>query len=228
MVNNKTNVIVAAILCVCCVLSTVYLSMSSCSKPKKGASCDNYHCLNGGYCAVDTFMNDTFYSASGPLHCNCASGSRVGYLLQHCNCPVGYEGTYCETAVTTKYLREWDVRETVLGSDSAGTVGRIITYPVFLLATATPSTFFVNNICDSSNYNNIICTIDSVNSHFFVIDTMSAFHMFYQHFKFTKEGNGSISADDSTITATLWTKHLNYNVNWQFDTLKLVLTPHHQ
>ncbi len=226
MVNNKRNVIIAAILCVCCVVSAIYIS--SCSKPKKGPTCDNYQCTNGGYCSVDTYSKNVFYPHdynSSALHCNCPDD---GVILPHCNCPGGYEGTYCENAFVTKYLREWDVTQTVLSSDSANTVGRVSTYSVFLLQSSTPTTFFINNICDSSNYNNIICTVDSTNSHNFVIDTISAFHMFYQHFKFTKEGIGNISADDSTITATIWTRHLNYNVNWQNDVLKLVMTPHHQ
>ncbi len=225
MVSKKSSVIIAAILALCCVLSTVYLS---CSKPKKGATCDDYRCQNGGYCSVDTFYKNVFYPHdynSSPIHCNCDTG---GILLPHCNCPSGYEGTYCESAFITKYLREWDVTQTVISSDSAATVGRVTKYSAFLLQSGTPTTFFINNICDSSNYNNIICTIDSTNSRNFVIDTLSAFHMFYQHFKFTQEGIGTISADDSTITATLWTRHLNYNVNWQNDVLKLVMKPHHQ
>ena len=226
MVNNRSNVIIAAILCVCCILSAIYIS--SCSKPKKGPTCDDYHCQNGGYCSVDTFYNNVFYPhdySSSLLHCNCPA---KGVILPHCNCPAGYEGTYCENSFVGKYLRTWDVKQTVLGSDSANIVGSISKYTVMLLQSATPTTFFIDNICDSGNYNDIICTIDSNDSHSFVIDTMSAFHMFYQHFKFTKEGVGSISTDDSTITATIWTRHLNYNVNWQNDTLKMVLTPHHQ
>ena len=222
MVSKKSSVIIAAILALCCVFSAVYIS--SCTKPSKGPSCDNYVCENGGYCSVDTFFQDLYFPLAGAPHCNCPKG----YQVVHCNCPSGFEGANCSSAVVAKYTKNWDVKQTVIGSDTASAVGTSITYEAILLQSATPTTFFINNICDSNNYNDIICTIDSTDSHNFTIDTLSAFHMFYQHFKFTQAGYGNISADDSTITAKIWVRHLNYNVNWQNDTLQLVMTPHHQ
>ena len=223
MISKKSSVIIAAILALCCVFSAVYIS--SCTKPSKGPSCDNYACENGGYCSVDTFYSNTFYPLSNGTRCDCPGS---GVPTVHCNCPSGFEGPNCASAVVAKYARTWDVTQTVIGSDTVSKVGTSTTYEAFLLQSATPTTFFINNICDSNNYNDIVCTIDSTNSSLFVIDTLSAFHMFYQHFKFTQAGSGSISSNDSTITATIWVRHLNYNVNWQNDTLQLVMTPHHQ
>ena len=223
MINKKSGVIIAAILALCCVFSAVYIS--SCTKPSKGPSCDNYGCQNGGYCSVDTELKNIFYPLSNGTRCDCPGS---GVPTVHCNCPSGFEGANCGTAVTTKYTgtQNWDVKQTVIGSDTASAVGKVFTYVAFLIPSATPTTFFINNICDSNNYNDIVCTIDSTNSNNFVIDTLSAFHMFYQHFKFTQQGVGSISSDGATITATIWVRHLNYNINWQNDTLQMVLTQH--
>ena len=149
--------------------------------------------------------------------------------LVHCNCPAGFEGPTCATGTVSKYVGSgtWDVKQTVMASDTASLVGKVSYYTAFIKQSGTATTFFINNFCDSNNYNDIVCTIDSTNSSLFVIDTLSAFHMFYQHFKLVREGKGSISADDSTITATVMVRHLNYNVNWQMDSLKMVFTPHH-
>ena len=213
MVNKKSGVIVAAMLCLCCVLSVIYIS--SCTKTANNPSCDNVVCQNGGYCTIiDTSIYD---KTTGKL-------SKYYPVREQCNCPAGTEGPLCATISESKYIGTWNVKQTVIGSDTAKQVGKVVYYPAYLLKSATPTTFFINNLCDSNNYNDIVCTIDSTNSSNFIIDTLTDFHMFYQHFKLTQQGIGSISGDGSTITATIWTRHLNYNVNWQNDTLQLVMT----
>ena len=220
MISKKSSVISAAVLALCCVVSAVYIS--SCTKPSKGPSCDGYACENGGYCSVDTFYNDLYYPLVGTPHCDCPKG---GYQVVHCNCPAGFEGPNCATVSVAKYLGTWDVKQTVIGSDSIKTKGTDSLYSVLIQST-TPTSFTIYNLCGDKNYNDVICTLDSIHSGSFIVDTTSAFHMIFDHFKQTSQGFGYIVPGDS-IVAILHVRHLNYNINWQNDTLAVVMTPHH-
>ena len=208
MLSKKSGVIIATIVALFCFISVVYIS--SCTKPGKGPTCDNVHCENGGYCSVDTSFNGTRYNPA----------------LVHCNCPSGFEGPNCATVSAAKFLGTWDVKQTIIGSDSVKLVGYDTTYTVLLEATPTPTTFMIVNLCGDITYNDVVCSIDSGNTSYFTIDSNSAFHMIFDHFKLTHNSRGAIAANDSSISATLFTRHLNYNVNWQNDTLQLLLTPH--
>ncbi len=202
MVNKKSSVIIAAIVALFCFVSAVYIS--SCTKPGKETNCDYVVCQNGGYCHVDSINKK---------------------LTPHCICPTGYEGGTCATASVTKFLGSWDVKQVVIGSDSLDIVGKDSLYSVLLYASGTPTTFMIYNLCGDAYYNDIICTIDSINTNKFVIDTLSSFHMIFNFFKLTQNATGTIIPNTS-ITTTLYVKRLNYNVNWEHDTLSIFMTPH--
>ena len=208
MVSKKRSVIIAAIVGLFCFLSVVYVS--SCSKLGIPVSCDGIVCNNGGFCLVDSIAP----------HRDSAE----------CVCPLGFEGTNCATASVTKYLGTWNVLQTVIGSDSVKAVGTQTTYAVTLEASGTPTTFMIYNLCGDQNYNDVVCTIDSLNtaanlsSNNFVIDSQSAFHMIFDHFKLTQNSTGTINPAVS-IKTVLYTKHLDNNVNWVHDTLNILMTP---
>ena len=209
MLTKNKNLVVTTILSA--VIAFMLIYTASCSKVgPSAANCENYPCFNGGYCHVDTFL---VKSVKTPEH--------------HCICPTGYDGYNCSNVVVTKYLGTWDVLQTNIGSDSANCKGKDTTYQVLLATAGSPPTFFMNNFFGLSNYNDLVCSLDSTNSYNFVIDTLSAFHMYYDHFRLLQQGTGSISADSSTITAKIWIRHLNATTNWQNDTFTLKMTQRH-
>lgn len=201
MVNKKSSVIIAAIVGLFCIMSVVYIS--SCSKPGIPVSCDGIVCDNGGFCLVNT-INKT----SAP----------------ECICPAGFEGSNCATASVTKYLGTWSVVQKTIGSDSAKSVGTDSLYNVTIEQSATPTTFMIYNLCGDQNYNDVVCTIDSTNTNSFIIDSTSAFHMIFDHFKLTQNSNGLI-VPGTSITTILYTRHLDANVNWIHDTFSIVMRP---
>ena len=206
MVNKKSSVFIAAIVALLCFLSVVYVS--SCTKAGNGATCEGVVCENGGYCLTDTVTTN---------------GNKQ--LTSHCVCPSGFEGANCATVSANKYLGSWSVVQTVIGSDSAKTIGTDSLYSVLLYASATPTTFMIYNLCGDKNYNDIICSIDSINTSNFTIDSLSAFHMIFDHFKLTQNASGVIVSGTSITITKLCIRRLNYNVNWQNDTLSLVMKP---
>ena len=201
MVNKKSSFIIAAIVSI---FSFIIVAHTSCKKNENSPNvCEGVVCQNNGYCHVDTLHG---------LHWVCV-------------CPTGYEGNYCETISVAKYIGTWDVKQVVTGSDSLNFKGVTYLYTAFLKETATPTTFFINNVSNDPFYNDIICTLDSGNSNHFYIDTISAFHMVYDHYKILY-GSGMIYNSDS-ISATFATRHLSATTNWINDTFFLTITPHH-
>ena len=201
MVSKKSSVIIAAIVGLFCFLSVVYIT--SCTKPGIPVSCDGIVCNNGGFCLVDTVNHKP---------------------VPQCVCPSGFEGGNCATASVTKFLGNWRVKQTTIGSDSAKAVGTDSFYTITIERSATPTTFMIYNLCGDKNYNDVVCTIDSLNSNNFIIDSLSAFHMIFDHFKLTQNSKGLIVPGDS-ITTILYTRHLNASINWIRDTFHLVMTP---
>lgn len=166
-------------------------------------TCIGVVCKSGGYCHIDTFTNKP-----------------------KCYCPTGYEGAICDTASVTKYLGYWDLTQIITGSDSTGFNSDTSHYEVYLTTTATPTTFFINNFKGSPYYNNIICTIDSINTRNFVVDTISAYHMLFDHYRLLY-GGGYIAPMDTLIRIDLATRHLSATTNWINDTMIYILRPHH-
>jgi hypothetical protein len=202
MVTRKSGIMIAAVAALSCLLSVVYVS--SCKKAGPPyPNCEGIICENGGYCHVDSIDKKP---------------------TPHCTCPVGYEGPLCATESVAKYINTWDLYQVITYSDSTPAIGKDSSYIVFVKRSSTHTTFFINNFLGDNNYNDVICTIDSTNSAHFYFDTLSAFHMVFDHFRLLS-GEGTIT--DSTITATLAYKHLNYNMNWQRDTVSIIMTPHH-
>jgi hypothetical protein len=58
------------------------------------------------------------------------------------------------------------------------------------------------------------------------VDTLTPFHMLYNSVHIFPGANGSITGDNSEITMNMMVRHLTTTVNWQMDTLKLVLKRH--
>ena len=113
--------------------------------------------------------------------------------------------------------------EIISGSDSVNFRHDTIRYSVSLTNTATPTTFFINNFSNDPYYNKIICTLDSTNSFNFLLDTISAYHLLYDHYHLLY-GYGYISANDSFIRADLATRHLSPTSNWINDTMIFIMT----
>ncbi len=200
MVNKKSSFIIAAIVSIFSLITVAY---TSCSKPGKSANtCEGVVCQNNGFCHVDSLTGNPF-----------------------CSCPTGYEGPNCGTVSVKKFIGQWDITQTVIGSDSLNFKGVVYKYTAFLEQTATPTTFFINNLSDNKYYNNIICTIDSSNSQHFYLDTISAYHMLYDHYSLLY-GGGTIYNDDS-IAAVFATRHLSPTSNWINDTFSFTLVLRH-
>jgi hypothetical protein len=205
MVSKKSSLIIAAIVTIFSFITVAYIS---CSKPGKSLnSCEYVVCQNGGYCFVDT-VNQAY----NPV----------------CVCPTGFEGSNCATASVQKFLGTWNMVQTDTGSDSAAFIGIALKYTVSLVPTATPTTFFIDNFSNDPYYTNILCTIDSAQNpathsvtHFF-IDTISAYHMLYAHYRLLY-GSGDIYNNDS-ISGTFATMHLSPTSNWVHDTFTITLT----
>lgn len=168
----------------------------SCTKTGLAPKCNGVICLNGGYC--DSGL---------------------------CKCPKGFEGGNCGTAVVSKYVNTYDVTQKIIGCDSPQYIGLTTNYMMILKTTATPTTFFIDNFSGVSSYNDIICSIDSLNSSRFTLDTVSNFHQWYDHYRM--EGGAGNIAVDSTITATFYIRITNATINYQHDTLSLKMKPHH-
>jgi len=197
---KKGGKLIAAIIAV---FSFITIAWFSCTKAGSNLNtCNYYVCENGGYCHRDTLTK-----------------------LVGCICPTGYEGQSCATKSVTKYIGTWDMMQVITGSDSSAFKNDTLRYTVFLKATATPTTFFIDNFGTNQFYNNIICTLDSANSSDFVIDTISAFHLMYDNYHIVL-GYGSIAANDSLINAFMITRHLSPTSNWINDTFVLTMTPH--
>ena len=203
MVNKKSRLIIATMLAVISFLSIVYVS--SCTKVGKDMThCLHITCQNGGYCHQRT--DTTAY-----IH------------PDTCVCPTGFEGVTCQTVAVTKYIGTWAMTQTIIGSDSMQyIVKKDTTYTAYLRTTPTPTTFFIANFNNNAYYNDIICTMDSLNSSHFTIDTISAFQMIYYNYQILS-GSGIINKTKDTIVGNFITRHRNYTTNWEVDTLAISL-----
>jgi hypothetical protein len=201
VMKKKGGKLIAAILTSFCLITIAWLS---CTKVKSDPyTCNYVTCDNGGYCHKDTVHRT------------------VG-----CLCPVGYEGSKCEIVSATKYLNAWDVTETIVGTDSPAFKNLTFHYIAYLEKSPTTTTFLFNNWSNNQYYNNIICTIDSANSYKFVIDTLSSWHLLYDHYRIIS-GSGMITKTDSLITGNMVTRHLSVTSNWINDTFVFYMTQHH-
>ncbi|MBC7553369.1 MAG: hypothetical protein H7257_05275 [Taibaiella sp.] len=178
------------------VFSFLSVAYVSCTKVGTSPSCNGVVCKNSGYCNRG-----------------------------QCVCPTGYEGTDCGVASVSKFIGAWDVKQLVTGSDTLSAIGRDSSYIVFLKNTATPTTFFIDNFLGNPHYNQLIGTIDSVNTGNFVLDTLRDINMQADKVFIRLNSKGSYNANGQ-ITATVILRHLTPTYNWQVDTLALVLKRH--
>jgi len=197
--SRKSSVVIVAI---AAILSFFTIGWLSCKKPGQPHSCDNIVCENGGYCYQDTLLT------SSP----------------RCACPSGYEGYNCATVSVNKYIGTWDMKEHVDWSDTVAFIGRDSSYFVELNTTSTPTTFFIDNFFNNPFYNNIICNLDSTHTDNFTMDTLSNFHMYYNHYKI-KWGEGTIYGHDSIVGHVLL-RFLTATSNWHLDSVTFHLVPH--
>lgn len=76
----------------------------SCNKPDQGTTidaCNSVVCQNGG---------------------TCFKGS--------CTCPAAFEGDFCETKSTSRYIGNWEVTEEITGSSQPSRIGTIQVYNI--------------------------------------------------------------------------------------------------
>ena len=190
VMKKRSNIFIATLVALFSFVTVVYMS---CTTPGNTVSCSGSTCVNGGYCRIDTTTHKPA-----------------------CTCPTGYEGTNCSTVSVSKFLGNWNLRQIIVGSDSVKYNNDTTYYPAYLKAASTPTTFFIDNFFNDPYYNNIICTLDSAYSSYFVIDTISSFHMITSTF-LIRGGYGSIKGD--TINALLYIQFKNQTSNWQIDTI---------
>jgi hypothetical protein len=198
MRNMKGGKLIAAVVAIVSFTAIVWVS---CKKSDKNLNtCNYYVCLNGGYCHRDAITQ------------------KVG-----CLCPTGYEGNNCSIKSVDKFIGTWNMEQIITGSDSMDFQNDTMYYLVMLKKSATPTTFFISNFSANPYYEHILCTMDTGDSRYFNIDTMSAKQLFYDHFHLVK-GSGSIIND--TIRASLITRHLSTTSNWIRDTFAMTMTRH--
>jgi len=173
----------------------------SCTKTTSGPSCKGVACMNGGYCHHDTVQK-----------------------TYGCLCPRGFEGSNCSIASGAKYAGKWDITSIVVGTDSPAFKNYTQHYILYINQSPTPTTFLMNNWGNDQEFNNVICTIDSTNSYHFWIDTLSPFHLNFEHYKITS-GDGMITKSDSLV-GNMITRHLSATSNWINDTFNFYATKH--
>lgn len=170
----------------------------SCTKVGDAPACNGVTCLNSGYCKMG-----------------------------HCVCPLGYEGANCGTASAARYFGTWDVRQTIIGSDSAYLIGQDSLYTVFIKKTSTPTTFFIDNFMGNASYNDLLCIVDTINVRNFRLDSLRDFNMWYEHVYIKNGSMGVLQSNDTLIDMHVNIRRLSPTSNWRNDTLHMILTPHH-
>jgi len=178
-------------------LSLLSVLYISCTKTGMAPQCNGVLCANGGYCDSGV-----------------------------CKCPTGYEGPTCATASVSKFINTYDVTQTLTGSDSAYEIGTVSKYQMIFHTSATPTTFFIDNFGGYPQYNDIVCTIDSISSWKFDLDTLHNFHQYYDHYHMNW-GHGYINSGDSSVVIVCAVWRVNASVNHQTDTMLMQMKPHH-
>lgn len=179
------------------ILCFLSVAYFSCTKPGSSPSCNGVVCKNSGYCNRG-----------------------------HCVCPSGFEGSDCGTASVNKFIGTWDVTQITTASDVPSEIGKDSTYTVFLKNTSTPTTFFIDNFLGNPRYNSILCTLDSVNTNNFIVDTARDINMISEFVYIRSVSSGNYNASNQRIYATLVIRHLTATHNWQLDTYSLTLKRH--
>ena len=132
---------------------------------------------------MSTFNTYNFW---GSLHKDtvCNNGGTCNETDGSCNCPVGYEGSNCETLSRTKFLGVFSGNETcTVGTD---------TYAITCSANADDLKFNIQNL-----YNQSLTAIASANGNAFTIpnQTVGA--------SITASGSGTITGNNITVTYTI-------------------------
>jgi hypothetical protein len=199
MVHKRSSLVIAAIAALFSFLTVTYVS---CDKTGGLVRCEGVICENGGFCQMDAVMHKP-----------------------KCICPTGYEGNNCSVLSVAKYYGTWDMRQIIKGTDTAAFLNDTSYYMVNLKKSATPTTFFIDNFSGNPYYNSVTCTLDSFDSRNFTIDTFSAYHMLFDHYMMLY-GSGTMTNNDSLITAKFAVRHLSPTANWINDTISLRMVPH--
>ena len=179
------------------ILSYASITYVACTKPGGSPACNGVECINGGYCNKGV-----------------------------CSCPSGYEGANCAIVTADKFLGTWKVKQKVIGSDSIKAIGKDSTYNVFFRKTATSTTVFIDNFMGDPKYNSIVALIDSTYTYKYTLDTARDVNMWFDRFQIRQYSTGAYSYNPKTIYARYIIMFLNFNRNWQTDTLELNMTPY--
>ncbi len=188
MVSKKSGLVISVIGVLALIFSVAYMSSCTRTPQEFPYSCNYVVCYNGG-------------------HCDSAK----------CKCPVGYEGKDCSVKTVDHFYGYWKLRTKNIGSDSLINIGKDSTYTVQLAATATFTTFFINNFNNNPNYSHVVCNLDSTHKTDFSIDTTSIQNMYYDHYRI-RGGYGFYVPGKDSISALIYIRHLNSTSNWENDT----------
>ncbi|OJW79643.1 MAG: hypothetical protein BGO69_13050 [Bacteroidetes bacterium 46-16] len=126
---KKRQSIFAALLITASIFSLVLYTSCRQKNYVSPDSCANVLCKNGGICSAGA-----------------------------CSCPSGYEDADCSTISLERYIGDWQMRDSVVGSDHASVINSSSTYNITITGKAGSSVeFYINGIAGNMGYNNLPC-----------------------------------------------------------------------
>jgi len=174
------------------IFAFVSVTYVSCiKKTANPASCDYHACENGGIC----------YRAT-------------------CNCPAGYDSTYCNTRWIDKYPGKWSVSEKVTGSNFPWIKGTDSTYVIKVRKGGTLTSLLVDSFLNNTYYHDIPLQITtsstiSFSPYYCPYNVNPAFSI--------KSGTGALDATKTKITGTYY-RVLQAPLGEQRDTVDYTMT----
>ncbi len=166
----------------------------SCNKPDQGTTidaCNSVTCQNGGTCFKGI-----------------------------CTCPAGFEGEFCETKSTSRYIGDWEVTEEITGSSKPSRIGAKQTYNINISEKSnTRTTLNVKGFLGNAAYGDIEWKIGlapgfiEVNNILVESDTiaMPTNYVFTRNqsvansYISIKKGNGSINSLGTVFSGVVYT-----------------------
>lgn len=163
----------------------------SCIKADKNPnSCDYLACQNGGSC----------YHAK-------------------CNCPAGYDSTFCNTMWVSKYPGFWTMTEKIVGSNyPARKNNKDSVFVIKIKAGGTPTSMIIDSMLNSRYYSDISCALTTATSWSF-----NTFFTPYNVPPFTIRGGYGILNNDSTMTGKYYRDLQTQNLGLVHDTVTFTM-----
>jgi hypothetical protein len=174
------------------VFAFISVTYVSCIKyTKNPLSCDYHACQNGGIC----------YHAV-------------------CNCPAGYDSTYCNTMWSDKYPGLWTVSEVVTGSNYPWRKGLDSAYTIKVRKGGTTTSLLVDSFMNNTYYHDIPLQITtsstiSFNPYFCPYNTVPAFAI--------KGGTGALDVTTYTMKGTYY-RDIQDSLGTARDTVNYTMT----